>query len=77
MTVWQVYWAGDRLTSNDAQAKVFNAIDDLFGRGDDGAAIFLYAEGAPSDGADRLLESFAAANLNRLVAALRATRDFR
>jgi hypothetical protein len=65
----------DRLTPSAAWAKVLGVVDRLLGRGDDAAAIVLYAvEDRPGD-ARQTLESFARANLPAIVAQLRATRE--
>jgi exosortase A len=74
LAVWKVYWVGDRLTASDSLAKFFGTIDRLLGRGDDAAVILIYSrEGAPGE-ATALLESFARAHLDAVVAQLRQTR---
>jgi EpsI family protein len=41
LRVWQIYWVGGRFVANDAQAKLFQAFDQLRGRGDDGAVLLV------------------------------------
>jgi len=75
LRVWQVYWVADRLTPSAAWAKVLAVEDRLLGRGDDAAAIVLYAvEDRPGEGR-QALEAFARANLPAIVAQLRANRE--
>lgn len=74
LQVWKLYWVGNRLTSNDYQAKVYTALDRLLHRNDDAAVVVLYTnEDEPNPNA--VLESFVRANLGSIVARLRATRD--
>ena len=44
LTVWQWYWINGHLTSSDIEAKLYTAMNRLLGRGDDSAAIIVYAE---------------------------------
>jgi EpsI family protein len=77
LTVWQTYWVNDRFTANDVTAKVLNAIGQVTGQGDDGAVVFLFADGAPNEHGDAALRSFAADNMTSIRDALRKTRDAR
>jgi EpsI family protein len=77
LNVWQVYWVDGRFIASDAWAKVHGAISRLSGRGDDGAAVFLYTLGDPKAQGDPTLEAFAQANLAPLVKLLQRTRDAR
>lgn len=72
---WQLYWIGGRWTHNEAAAKIWQALDGLFGRGDDGAVLILSTD--LSDDADPTLEKFARAHLGAIDAALSAVRDTR
>jgi len=73
--VWQLYWIGDRWTASDVRVKLWQAVDRLLGRGDDGAVLLL---ATPAGGdADAVLEKFASAQLDAVGAALRAVRDTR
>ncbi len=75
LRAWQLYWVGDTLTSSDARAKWLGVLDRLRGRGDDAAAIVMYTtEERPADARD-VLAAFVGANLQAIVAQLRATRD--
>ncbi|MEO5698277.1 MAG: exosortase A [Burkholderiaceae bacterium] len=75
LSVWQVYWVGDRLTASDRWAKVFAVMDRLRGRGDDSAVIVLYATRNSTHDEAAVLESFAQSNLDAIVALLRRARD--
>jgi EpsI family protein len=57
---WRWYWIDGWLTSNDYVAKVLLALAKLSGRGDDAAAIVLYAaEDEVGGGAERAMTAFA------------------
>lgn len=43
LLVWQWYWVNGRLTSSNYLAKGYATLDRLFGRGDDAAAVVIYA----------------------------------
>ena len=73
LRVWQLYWIGGRWTTSDVRAKLWQALDVLLGRGDDGAVVLL-ATPADTD-ADAVLEKFARARLPAIGAALAAARD--
>lgn len=77
LVVWQLYWVNGSLTANDHAAKLLGAWHRLMGRGDDGAAIVLYAPDAPGRPADAALKRFASANLAAIERALDATRAAR
>lgn len=77
LLVWQVYWVNGALTPKDAVAKLQAAWHRLLGRGDDGAAIVLYAPDAEGKPADAALKRFASANLAAIERALDATRAAR
>jgi exosortase A len=75
LAVWQVYWAGDRLTASDSLAKVYSTFHRLTGRGDDSAVILFYSiEDQPGD-ASATLERFVRSNLQGVVDHLRRARD--
>ena len=62
LSVWQVYWVNHTLTSSDARAKAYGALQRLLGRGDDSAVVILYtAKGQGEEGAQRL-QAFVQAN---------------
>ena len=71
LSVWQTFWSGNQLTSNEFMAALVGSWHRLLGRGDDTAAIFLYTVGAPDDGADKLLAAFASEHTSQLVEGLR------
>jgi exosortase A len=73
LVAWRFYWVGGVLTSSDAWAKVAGAWQRLIGRGDDGAALVIYApEGTEAEAA---LEAFLRDNLGRLEQRLARVRD--
>lgn len=73
--VWHLYWIGGRWTTSDVRAKLWQAVDRLLGRGDDGAVVILATPAG--DDADATLEKFSRAHLGGIDAALAATRDTR
>lgn len=72
LRVWQVYWINGRWTSNDYLAKVYSAVHQLLGRGDDSAALVIYAPLDRTDSADRAFEAFLEVNQESIDATLRA-----
>jgi exosortase A len=75
LRVWQLYWVGGRLTSSDAQAKIYHALQRLLGRGEAAAVVLMYTPvQADSDlaNADAVLGRFAADHLAKWTAALQA-----
>ena len=72
LLTWQIYWINGRWTSNDYLAKVYSAVFQLMGRGDDSAVLVVYTAADRTDGADRALGAFLADNLEAIDAALRA-----
>jgi exosortase A len=73
--VWQLYWVGGRWTSSHARAKVWQGLDRLLGRGDDGAVLLLATPLQPD--ADATLETFARLHLDAIATALARARDTR
>jgi len=59
LVVWKWYWVAGRWTASDALAKAYTAWSRLIGRGDDSAAIILYAVADRSGEEDRVLADFA------------------
>jgi len=77
MLAWQFYWVNGDLTASDLQAKLLGAWHRLQGRGDESAAVVLFAEDAGGLAADAVLEAFVRENLGTIVAELQRTRDAR
>lgn len=79
LRVWHLYWIGGRWTTSEVRAKVWQAIDRLLGRGDDGAVVLIATPltGTRTDDADAVLETFARAQFGAVDAALGRTRDTR
>lgn len=77
LNVLQVYWVNGQLTASEHWAKVLGALGRLTGRGDDGAAIFLYTVGDAETADWPTLDAFAQASLKPLTALLQQTRSER
>lgn len=75
MRVWQVYWIGGRWVISDVRAKLYQAFDQLLGRGDDGAVLMIATPAG--DDADATLEKFSRAHMAGIAAALTRARDTR
>ena len=73
---WRWFWVDGRITASDHLAKLYTVLARLQGRGDDSAAVVVYARGDPS-AASALLERFVRDNADAIGAALRQTRDAR
>lgn len=69
LTVWHWYWIHGRIVAEDALGKLWLALDQLLGRGDASAAVFLYAL---EPGADEVLRSYLAEGGESLLAELTA-----
>ena len=74
LTVWRAYWIGDRLVTNDVQAKLLQAWLKIQGQPDDAAAILFYSTLADLPAANQQLTAFASANLGPLLQALSQAR---
>jgi exosortase A len=72
LRVWQVYWINGNWTSNDYLAKAYSAVYQLLGRGDDSAALVIYAPLDRTDSADRAFDTFLGANQEAIGGMLRA-----
>jgi EpsI family protein len=70
--VWQAYWLNGRWIVRPAEAKLWQALDRLLGRGDGGAVLLFVTP--MSDSADAILEEFTRANLADIGRALDAAR---
>ena len=77
LVVWRVYWVDGRFVAGDAATKILGGLARLRGRGDEGAAIVLYADGETVASSNATLESFVQANLGGLNAMLQSTHDAR
>jgi len=75
LRVWQVYWIDGRLFTSDWQAKVYGVWQMLLGRGDDAAAVLIYANKAAVGPGDALLRDFVKQHWGALNTALREVRD--
>lgn len=77
LIVWRVYWIDGRFVASDVAAKLVGGLSRLQGRGDEGAAIVMYADGGTVAESNAALDAFVQANLGRLDEILRGTRDAR
>ncbi|WP_051243272.1 exosortase A [Azohydromonas australica] len=76
LVVWRAYWINGVLTTaSDFQAKALLALNQLLGRGGDGAVLMLYAVKAGPGQAEAVLEAFAREHLSALDEQLRRARD--
>lgn len=75
MIVWNFYWIDGRFTANDYLAKLIQAKQSLLMRGDDGAAIAVFATyGDHQDEARARMREFLAANLAGIEQVMIANR---
>lgn len=58
LRVWHWYWIDGRMVSSDALGKLWLALARLRGHGDDGAAIFVYAQEDAPGAAEAAMEKF-------------------
>jgi EpsI family protein len=77
LVVWRVYWIDGRFVAGDVAAKVHGGLARLKGRGDEGAAVVLYADADTVAASNAALEAFVQANHDELGALLQRTRDDR
>ncbi|RJG07047.1 exosortase A [Noviherbaspirillum cavernae] len=78
LLVWYWYWIDGRFTTNDYLGKLLQAKEKFLMRGDDGAAMMVFAPYADNpDEARAALRDFLGANLNALEVALAGNRNHR
>ena len=77
LVAWQIYWINGTLTASDALAKVYGAFYRLLGRGDDSAAIIVYAPKGQAGEGDATLATFIQANGPALQTLLEQTRSLK
>lgn len=77
LTIWQVYWLGDRFTTNEFEGKAVQVWHALQGQPDDGAMIHLYSTLTDDAAASRQLSAFVAENFDMLQRTLRQARERR
>ena len=73
-TVWQWYWINGHLTSSDIEAKLYTAMNRLLGRGDDSAAIIVYAPKDLSASSQTALNEFVTVNGEMIKKMLKQTQ---
>jgi exosortase A len=74
LLVWRIYWVNGKWTASDMLAKVYGALYRLMGRGDDGAAIIVYADKGQAGEGEATLVSFVQANASTIERLLEQTR---
>jgi len=77
LTAWHWYWINGHVTANDYAGKAWLAFSKLTGRGDDSAAVVLYAPEDQPGGAQAALEAFVASGgkgIDALLAGAKAQR---
>jgi len=77
LVVWRAYWIDGRFIAGDVAAKIAGVQARLRGRGDEGAAVVLYADGTTVAASNAALEAFVQTNLGSLDTLLQRTRDAR
>jgi exosortase A len=77
LVVWRVYWIDGRFIGGDGAAKAAGAMARLRGRGDEGAAIVLYAQGDSVAASNAALQRFVQDNLGVLDLLLQRTHSAR
>jgi exosortase A len=77
LLVWQWYWINGRVTSSEYWAKSYIALSRLMGRGDDSAAVVIYAVQEKPGAAERSLDAFARDVWPAIETTLHQTRDRR
>ena len=75
LLVWRWYWVDGRYVANPYWAKLLQAKSQLFGRGDDGAIVMVYAlSGDRSPGGEQALQDFVGTMLPGITMSLENAR---
>lgn len=74
---WSAHWIDGRFLAGDRQAKLAGMLQRLRGRGDDGAAVVLYADERDVESSRAALAKFAAENMPLIDGLLRRAHDAR
>jgi exosortase A len=77
LVAWRLYWIDGRWVGSDVEAKVRGALARLGGRGDEGAALVIYADSGSAPASHATLQAFMDNNSGHLGALLQQTRDQR
>jgi EpsI family protein len=77
LVAWRLYWIDGRWVGSDVQAKLYGAASRLGGRGDEGAALVIYADSGSAAASHATLQAFMNDNASRLGVLLQQTRDQR
>ena len=75
LKVWQLYWIDGRLVASDIGAKLIGAAVRMAGRGDDAAAVYLFASDNQRGGAEAALQAFTGTQFGAIEQSLAAVRD--
>lgn len=74
LQVLHVHWVGGRLLIRNAPARLYQALDKVAGRGDDGAVLVFYAPLGEGESHNPALEAFVASQLGTFEKALQSVR---
>lgn len=77
IVVWRLYWVDGRFLGGDVETKLAGALARLAGRGDEGAALLLYADAGDPAVSDAAIEAFLRAQLTPLGTLLQRVHDTR
>jgi EpsI family protein len=77
LVVWRFYWVDGRFIRGDVATKLAGGLARLKGRGDEGAALVLYADEETVAASNAALQAFVQANIGELNKLLQQTRDGR
>ena len=77
LVVWRFYWVDGQFIRGDVATKLAGGLARLKGRGDEGAALVLYADEESVAASKAALQAFVQANLGDLNKLLQQTRDAR
>ena len=77
LVVWRFYWVDGRFIRGDVATKLAGGLARLKGRGDEGAALVLYADEESVAASKAALQAFVQANIGELNKLLQQTRDAR
>jgi exosortase A len=77
LVAWRLYWIDGRWVGSDVEAKLHGVASRLGGRGDEGAALVIYADSGAVAASHATLQAFMDSNASRLGASLQQTRDRR
>jgi exosortase A len=75
--IWRLYWVDGRFIRGAVATKLAVGLSRLMGRGDEGAALVLYADEETVSASNAALDSFVQTNIGELDQLLKRTREAR